>query len=96
VPNFENPRSRRTELLITNVVCLSLAGIFVAMRIYTKSFLSRKMAQDDGLWSPLRLCDLCLVAFADPTDSDINSGYHNRFCMFESMPFLAPNASASL
>ncbi len=52
VPNFDNPESHFEELLAVNVVCISLAGAFVAMRLYTKyCFAARKLSADDGMSS---------------------------------------------
>ncbi|KAI9882143.1 MAG: hypothetical protein M1823_006113 [Watsoniomyces obsoletus] len=46
--NFDNPESHFEELLAANMVCLSVAGAFVAMRLYTKyRFAARKLGPDD-------------------------------------------------
>lgn len=46
-PNFIDPHSMGDTIIIVNVVFLGLMLGFVALRIYTKGFLSRSVGWDD-------------------------------------------------
>ena len=57
VANVDDPVSHTTQLLVLNVVCLSITSVFVAGRLYTKCYLTRKLQSDDGTSpSPATLC----------------------------------------
>lgn len=47
VPNYEDPVSRAGQLLATNIACLTIAGIFVSLRLYSQIYLVKKVAWDD-------------------------------------------------
>ncbi|KAI9822099.1 MAG: hypothetical protein M1826_000559 [Phylliscum demangeonii] len=48
VPNFDHPASHRSRLLAANIIGLSVAGIFVCLRIYTRQRLTRRLGFDDA------------------------------------------------
>lgn len=45
--NFINPSSSKNAIIIVNVILVTLMLGFVALRIYTKGFLTRSVAWDD-------------------------------------------------
>lgn len=47
VVDLDDPVSHTTQLLVLNVVCLSVTSVFVAGRLYTKCYLTRKLQSDD-------------------------------------------------
>lgn len=47
MPNFDNPHSLKGELLIINVVFTTLTAIFVAIRLYSRGFISKQFGLDD-------------------------------------------------
>ena len=47
VPNFKNPPSLAQPIIAVHAVFLSLAVLFVALRLYTKIFLTRLLRWDD-------------------------------------------------
>lgn len=48
IANFDHPVSHNTQLLVANVVCLSITSAFVTARLYSKYYLTRKLHSDDG------------------------------------------------
>ena len=67
VPNFAHPTTRAGSLLAINIVCLAVAGLFVAARHYSKYYLgTRKLDLDDGTSSPSSRSDVeCLIGGSD-------------------------------
>ncbi|KAI9781018.1 MAG: hypothetical protein M1835_004374 [Candelina submexicana] len=47
VPNFVNPTHRTGAAIACNVVCLTLALVFVGLRLWTKTFIIRSVGRDD-------------------------------------------------
>ncbi|KAI9707759.1 MAG: hypothetical protein M1836_000721 [Candelina mexicana] len=48
VPNFINPTHRTGTAIACNVVCLTLALVFVGLRLWTKTFIIRSVGWDDS------------------------------------------------
>ena len=73
-PNFKNPESRGSEVIITSVICLTLMTLFVCMRFYTKIHIKRVVTWDDcecwclalGLLVLIKQ-DLCIPAVVKAT-----------------------------
>ncbi|KAI9834663.1 MAG: hypothetical protein M1826_000065 [Phylliscum demangeonii] len=49
VPNFTNPASLQTVVVTVDTIFLALAALFVAMRLWTRSFVTRHVGFDDAL-----------------------------------------------
>ena len=47
IPNFINPPSRGSQVIITAIICLSLMIPPVFMRVYTRVFISHFLGWDD-------------------------------------------------
>ena len=46
-PNFTDPYSSAAYNVIVNAVCLALVTVFVAMRLYAKTFITRALGIED-------------------------------------------------
>ncbi|PVI01731.1 hypothetical protein DM02DRAFT_613440 [Periconia macrospinosa] len=51
MPNFDNPHSLKGELLIINVIFTTLMALFVAIRLYSRGFISKQFGWDDWFCS---------------------------------------------
>ena len=47
MPNFDNPPSLEFYLIFTITVCVTLATVVVLLRMYTKIFIIRSLANED-------------------------------------------------
>lgn len=47
VPNFVNPPDQRELQIAVHSISLTLMTIFVALRFYTRHFITRRLASDD-------------------------------------------------
>ena len=54
-PDFNNPPSLETSVIVVVVLCLAISSFFVAMRLYTRHFVLRKLWWDD--------CKQCSVQY---------------------------------
>lgn len=52
-PNFVDPETRAPYAIIAHTIALSLATIFVAMRMYTKIWITRSPGWDDCEFFPV-------------------------------------------
>ena len=46
-PDFKNPPSLQTPLIVVVVLFVAISSFFVAMRLYTRHFVLRKLWWDD-------------------------------------------------
>lgn len=46
-PNYENPKTRGSALLVVNLICISLVVIIVGLRLYTRLVIKRWFGVDD-------------------------------------------------
>ena len=53
-PDFNNPPSLETSVIVVAVLCLAISTFFVAMRLYTRHFVLRKLWWDDCKQCPVR------------------------------------------
>ena len=61
-PNFNDPYSILNSLLAGVILCLTLATISIAIRLYTKLFLLKTHGLDDCKYTIVRiLLDMCLI-----------------------------------
>lgn len=51
ISNFDNPPTERAEGEVTMVICMVLGAIFIALRIYTKVFITKMYGWDDCMRS---------------------------------------------
>ena len=47
IPNFTNPENYQITIVFTLTLCLSLATIVTALRLYTKVFIIKSIALED-------------------------------------------------
>lgn len=47
IPNFEHPVSRKKDVVISAIVCPIIAGLFFALRLYTRIHITRTLGWDD-------------------------------------------------
>lgn len=70
-PNFTNPLSNQNKIIDVNIAGLVFVLVFFAMRIYTRTFITRSLGWDDCKFRPLAQCaqpsdqtlDTCIIAF---------------------------------
>ncbi|KAF2866145.1 hypothetical protein BDV95DRAFT_612014 [Massariosphaeria phaeospora] len=60
-PNFHSPPDQKELNIACHAVCLTLVTLFLAMRLYTRYFVTNTMSWDDGL---LTLSFILTVAFS--------------------------------
>ena len=46
-PNFVNPENYQSSILALQTICLVLATVFTALKIYTKLFLIKSLGSED-------------------------------------------------
>lgn len=51
-PNYVNPETRGSALLIVNAVLISIVTVIVALRLYTRLYLKRQFGLDDAFMIP--------------------------------------------
>lgn len=51
--NFINPQSRQPEMIAINAILLTIATLFLLMRLWTRSFITRSIGWDDCKWEML-------------------------------------------
>lgn len=51
-PNFVNPESRCSVLIIVSTICLALLLLFVTLRLYSRIWIARAFGLDDGKDAP--------------------------------------------
>ena len=47
IPNFNDPANLDTYVILTITVCMTLATVVVLLRMYTKIFITRSLANED-------------------------------------------------
>ncbi|KAI9883866.1 MAG: hypothetical protein M1823_004357 [Watsoniomyces obsoletus] len=47
VSNFDNPESRKELVVIAAIVCPIISGLFLTLRLYTRTFITRTLGWDD-------------------------------------------------
>ena len=62
-PDFEHPPTLRRRIIAASVIFPAIAACFVAIRIYTRAFITRALWWDDCTWNG-RCCDL-IVTYDD-------------------------------
>ena len=50
IPNFDNPSNLDTYLILTISACMTFATVAVLLRMYTKIFITRSLANEDCKW----------------------------------------------
>ena len=53
IPNFINPESRASMVVITSTVCLVLTAVISSLRFYTIVCIKRSFRPDDGEYRPV-------------------------------------------
>lgn len=48
VQNLENPDYIGQKIVVCNAACLTLAGLIVMLRLYTRAFIVRNIGKDDS------------------------------------------------
>lgn len=56
IPNFDDPANLNVYVILTITICITLATVVVLLRMYTKIFITRSLANED--------CKLLSFAFA--------------------------------
>ena len=54
IPNFVHPASIRKYNILCQAICLPLSTVFVCMRMYTRSYVSRNLGAEDCILLSLR------------------------------------------